>query len=90
LAPNDRERLQLEDAMAPPLDKDLLEILVCPDSKAALVLDGDRLVSTDATTRRAYRIDDGIPVMLIEESVVLSEGEWREVMERHDVDLKNI
>ena len=40
------------------IDKDLLEILVCPESKAPLVLDGDTLVSTDPETRRRYRIED--------------------------------
>ena len=65
------------------IDKELLDILVCPESKAPLVLDGETLVSTDAATRRRYRIDDGIPVMLIDDSEVLSEEEWRTIMTRH-------
>jgi uncharacterized protein YbaR (Trm112 family) len=66
-----------------PIDPELLEILACPETKAPLVLDGETLVSTDAKTRRRYRIEDGIPVMLIDESEVLSEAEWREIMKRH-------
>jgi uncharacterized protein YbaR (Trm112 family) len=66
-----------------PIDKDLLEILVCPESKAPLVLDGETLVSTDAETRRRYRIDDGIPIMLIEESEIVPEEEWKAVLARH-------
>lgn len=66
-----------------PIDKDLLDILVCPESKAPLVLDGETLVSTDPKTRRRYRIDDDIPIMLIEESEVLAEEEWREILARH-------
>ena len=65
------------------IDKKLLEILACPLSKAPLVLDGDRLVSTDAETRRAYRIEDGIPIMLVEEGVELSAEEHVEILKRH-------
>ena len=65
------------------IDPELLELLVCPLSRAELVLDGDTLVSTDAETRRRYRIDDGIPVMLIDDSEELEEAAWRAIMERH-------
>jgi len=41
-----------------------------------LVLDGNTLVSTDKNTRRRYRIEDDIPVMLIDESEKLSMEEW--------------
>ena len=61
----------------------MLEILVCPDTKAPLVLDGETLVSTDAGTRRRYRIEDDIPIMLIDESEQLSESDWKEIMKRH-------
>ena len=50
------------------IDKELLEILVCPQSKAPLRQVGDWLYSTDAKTRRRYPVRDGIPVMLIDES----------------------
>jgi uncharacterized protein YbaR (Trm112 family) len=65
------------------ISKELLEILVCPLSKAPLVLDGETLVSTDKETRRRYRIDDGIPNMLVEESEELSPPEWTEIMKKH-------
>ena len=65
-----------------PFDQDLFDLLVCPQARTALKFVGGRLVSTDPATRRAYRVDDGIPVMLIEESTVLSEGEWRQVMDQ--------
>jgi len=66
-----------------PLDPELLQILVCPLSRAALVEDGDTLVSTDPKTRRRYRVDEGIPVMLIDESEELDEAKWKEIMARH-------
>ena len=65
------------------VNKELLEILVCPLSHAELVLDDETLISTDADTRRRYRIDDGIPNMLVEESEELSVEAWTEIMKRH-------
>jgi len=65
------------------ISKELLEILVCPLSKAPLVLDGETLVSTDADTRRRYRIEDGIPNMLLEEAEELSVDEWKTIMGKH-------
>ncbi|MCX8104435.1 MAG: hypothetical protein N3D80_01000 [Ignavibacterium album] len=65
------------------ISKELLDILVCPETKAELVLDGNFLVSTDKNTRRRYRIEDDIPIMLIEESEQLSQEEWTEIMKRH-------
>lgn len=69
------------------INPDLLNILCCPESKADLVLDGDTLVSTDRKTRRRYRIDDDIPVMLIDESEQLSEEEWLSIMKKHSVSI---
>lgn len=65
------------------ISKELLDILVCPETKAELVLDGNYLVSTDKNTRRRYRIEDDIPIMLVEESEQLSLEEWSEIMKRH-------
>lgn len=65
------------------ISKELLDILCCPETKADLVLDGSTLVSTDKITRRRYRIEDDIPVMLIDESVQLSVEEWKTIMKRH-------
>ena len=66
------------------ISKELLDILCCPETKADLVLDGNTLVSTDKNTRRRYRIEDDIPVMLIDESEKLSMEEWKEIMKRHN------
>ena len=65
------------------INKDLLDILVCPLSKAPLVLDGNTLVSTDKETRRRYRIEDGIPDLLIEDSEELDPAAWAEIMKKH-------
>jgi uncharacterized protein len=56
------------------LDPWLLEILVCPTTRAKLRYDelAQELVSDDAGL--AYPIRDGVPVMLIEEARATGEG----------------
>ncbi len=65
------------------ISKELLELLCCPDTKADLVLDGNTLVSVDKNTRRRYRIENDIPIMLIEESEQLRLDEWKVIMLNH-------
>ncbi len=50
------------------IDKDLLDILVCPVTKDKLLLDAENneLISKEA--KLAYPIRDGIPIMLPEEA----------------------
>ena len=57
------------------VDPRLLEILVCPLTKAALRYDRTRqeLVSIEAGL--AYPIRDGIPIMLVDEARPLDEAE---------------
>ena len=56
----------LSSAAVSQLPAELLEILVCPKCKGDLVDEGASL-RCDACLLR-YRIDDGIPVMLIDEA----------------------
>jgi hypothetical protein len=65
------------------ISSELLEILCCPETKADLVLDGNTLVSVDKNTRRKYKIEENIPIMLIEESEQLSLEEWTVIMKKH-------
>jgi uncharacterized protein YbaR (Trm112 family) len=65
------------------ISKELLDILCCPETKADLVLDGETLVSTDKNTRRRYRIEDDIPIMLIDESEQLSVEKWQKIMKKY-------
>jgi len=57
---------------APPLEPWLREILRCPNCRSALSdgsgPSGQELHCTNAECRLAYRIDDGIPVLLVDES----------------------
>ena len=67
------------------LDARLLEILVCPQDRGPLLL-------VDANTpeylynprlRRAYRIDDGIPVLLVDEAVTIGDdAEHQRMLDR--------
>jgi len=65
------------------INQELLDILCCPQTKADLVLDGDFLVSVDKETRKRYRIEEDIPIMLIEEAETLSLEEWQLIMKKH-------
>jgi uncharacterized protein YbaR (Trm112 family) len=65
------------------VSKELLDILCCPETKADLVLDGNTLVSTDKATRRRYRIEDDIPIMLIDEAEQLSLEDWTAIMKKY-------
>jgi uncharacterized protein YbaR (Trm112 family) len=60
---------------APALDPRLLEILVCPLTKAPLTYDraAQELISVEAGL--AYPIRDGIPIMLVDEARPLDEAE---------------
>ena len=57
------------------LDPKLLNILVCPVSKAPLVYDEDKQELLCATSGLAYPVRDGIPVMLEEEARALTTDE---------------
>ena len=58
-----------------PMDKRLLDILVCPVSKAPLEWRADRQELWCKASRLAYPVRDGIPVMLEEEARPLSDEE---------------
>ncbi len=58
------------------MDAKLLEILVCPVTKGALVYDRERQELLSSSARLAYPIRDGIPVMLEEEARRLTPEEY--------------
>ena len=61
------------------MDAKLLEILVCPVTKAPLIYDRQRQELISKPARLAYPIRDGIPVMLEEEARKLTPEEWEEL-----------
>ncbi len=57
------------------MDKRLLEILVCPVTKASLEWHADVKELWCRASRLAYPVRDGVPVMLEDEARSLSEEE---------------
>ena len=55
------------------IDKNLLNILVCPESKTKLILIGNELISIES--KLAYPIKDGIPILLKNEARIVSSEE---------------
>ncbi|OIN82399.1 Trm112 family protein [Mycobacterium malmoense] len=67
------------------LDDSLLSILVCPADRGPLLLvsqeNGAELLY-NPRLRRAYRIEDGIPVLLIDEARDVDDDEHARLMAR--------
>lgn len=62
------------------LDDKLLSILVCPADRGPLLLvDG---VLYNPRLHKAYRIEDGIPVLLVDEAVDVGADEHERLMAR--------
>jgi uncharacterized protein YbaR (Trm112 family) len=57
------------------VDPRLLEVLVCPVTRAPLTYDRARQELISKAARLAYPVRDGVPVMLPEEARPLGEGE---------------
>ncbi len=49
-----------------PISEELLKILACPACKVSVRLEDNKLICDECGRR--YRIEDGIPVMLIDEA----------------------
>lgn len=60
------------------IDETLLSILVCPSDHGPLVLADQVLYNP--RLRRAYRIEDGIPVLLVDEAVELDDDAHAQLM----------
>jgi uncharacterized protein YbaR (Trm112 family) len=64
------------------LDAKLLKILVCPQDRGPLLLIADEFMY-NPRLRRAYRIDDGIPVLLVDEAVdIADDAEHQRLLDR--------
>ena len=65
------------------LDDSLLRILVCPADRGPLMLvEADDEVLYNPRLHRAYRIEDGIPVLLIDEARDVDDDEHARLMAR--------
>jgi uncharacterized protein len=62
------------------IDDTLLDILVCPADRGPLLLVDQQLYNP--RLQRAYRIEDGIPVLLVDEAVQVGDDEHARLMAR--------
>jgi uncharacterized protein YbaR (Trm112 family) len=66
------------------LDSRLRDILVCPEDRGPLLLVGEELLY-NPRLRRAYRIEGGVPVLLVDESVsIADDAEHQRLVDRAD------
>lgn len=68
------------------LDPKLLEILACPQDKGPLLYFADEQCLYNPRLHRRYDIQDDIPIMLIEESQVVSDDEHGRLMAKAEAD----
>lgn len=68
------------------LDPVLLEILACPEDKGPLFYFEDESILFNPRLARTYRIDEGIPVMLIDEATSIDDAEVKRLTAKADAD----
>ena len=66
------------------IDDELLRILVCPADRGPLVLvdDANDQLLYNPRLHRAYRIEDNIPVLLVDEAVEVGDDEHARLIAR--------
>lgn len=68
------------------LAAELLEILACPEDKGPLWYLEDEKALINPRLSRRYRIDDDIPVLLIDEAEALDAAELARIQSRIDAE----
>lgn len=66
------------------IDEKLLAVLVCPADRGLLLLverSGDSVLY-NPRLHRAYRIEDGIPVLLVDEAISVGDDEHARLMDQ--------
>ncbi|MBX7097785.1 MAG: Trm112 family protein [Myxococcaceae bacterium] len=58
-----------------PIHPTLLEVLACPEDKGPLLYFQAEGLLYNPRRRRKYRVEDDLPIMLVEESTLASEQE---------------
>jgi uncharacterized protein len=64
------------------IDETLLSILVCPSDRGPLLLvdKGSEVLLYNPRLQRAYRVEDGIPVLLVDEAVDVGDDEHAQLI----------
>ena len=68
------------------LDQRLLEVLACPEDKGPLWYFEDEEILYNPRLRRVFVIDNGIPVLLIDESKEVSDDEHQRLASKNEKD----
>ena len=68
------------------LDPQLLEILACPDDKGPLLYFADEDALYNPRLNRRYRVDDGIPVMLVDEATDVDDAEHERLVAKAEAE----
>ncbi len=68
------------------LDPQLLEILACPEDKGPLLYFEGEAALYNPRLKRRYRIDDDIPVMLIDEAEQVDDAEHDRLVAKADTE----
>ena len=66
------------------LDQRLLEVLACPEDKGPLWYFDDEEILYNPRLRRVFVIDNGIPVLLIDESKEVSDDEHKRLASKNE------
>ena len=68
------------------LDARLLEILACPSDKGPLLYFSDEQILYNPRLRLRYRVEDGIPVMLLDEADSMGDTEHGRLLAKAEAD----
>ncbi len=68
------------------LDPQLLDILACPEDKGPLLYFSDENSLYNPRLKRRYRVQDDIPVMLLDEAETVDAGEHDRLVAKADAD----
>jgi uncharacterized protein len=68
------------------LDPQLLEILACPEDRGPLLYFADESALYNPRLKRRYRVDDGIPVMLVDEAETVGDDEHARLLAKAEAE----
>ncbi len=68
------------------LDPLLLDVLACPVDKGPLLWFEDEDVLYNPRLKKSYRVEDGVPVMLVDEAADVSDTEHDRLMAKAEKD----
>ena len=66
------------------IDQRLLDVLACPEDKGPLWYFEDEEILYNPRLRRVFEIDNGIPVLLIDESKQVSDDEHQRLASKNE------